>query len=173
MYANIVAPAGQVRVQLPRENFATRRFGSPDKASASIRRHCAALFLCAAAACVSVQRSGSSGAGHFRCGAEFLIHVRRLLCRCAKIAPIVRPFPHSPGGFALHARRSRCASTSWFIASFTAYVSISTSRISAGAERVTFLIKVLLCSAVASARQFLAAVPRATALHTHHGWLTH
>src|ERR1700730_11887828 len=120
MYANMVAPAGQVGAQLPRENFVTRRFASPNRASVSIRRHCAALFLCAEAACFIVQRSGSSAAGHFRCGAEFLIHERRLLCRCAKIAAIVRPLPLLPGGSARLARGSRRASTSWFIASLIA-----------------------------------------------------
>ena len=61
------APAGHTRVQLPRENFVTLRFGSADRASVSMRRHCAGL-LCADAACFIVQRSGSSGAGHLRCG---------------------------------------------------------------------------------------------------------
>src|SRR6202451_4799005 len=120
MYANMVASAGHVGAQLPRENFVTRLFGSPDKASASIRRHCVALFRCAAEAFLIVQRSGSSGAGHFRCGAEFLIHERRLLCRRAKIAAMVRPFPFSPSGSALHARGSRRERRSWFIASLIA-----------------------------------------------------
>jgi hypothetical protein len=32
-------------------------------------------------------------AGHFRCGADFLSHQRRVLCRCAKRPAIVRPLP--------------------------------------------------------------------------------
>jgi hypothetical protein len=55
MYANIAPPAGHIGTQLPRENFVTRRFAPPDKASVSIRKHCAALFLCADAACFIVQ----------------------------------------------------------------------------------------------------------------------
>src|SRR5438270_10683820 len=66
----MVPPAGQVGTQPSRENFLTRRFGLADKASVSMRRHCAALFLCAAATCLIEHRCGSSGAGRFRCGAE-------------------------------------------------------------------------------------------------------
>src|SRR5882724_3303249 len=107
MYANMVAPAGQVGAQLPRENFVTRRFEPSEKASFNMRRHCAALFLCAAAACFIVQRSGSSRAEHFRCGAEFLSQIRWLLCRCAKIAAMVRTFRLWPGDSARHALGSR------------------------------------------------------------------
>src|SRR6202030_3111867 len=116
----MVPPAGHVRVQLPRENFVTRRFGAAERASVNIRRHCAALLLCAAAACFMVQRSGSSGGGHFRCGAEFFSHTRRLLCRCEKMAAMVRPLPFLPGGWARHARGSRSERMSWFIASLLA-----------------------------------------------------
>src|SRR5580704_3106394 len=116
----MVPPAGHVCDQLPRENFATRRFGAAERASDNMRRHCAALLLCAAAACFMVQRSGSSGGGHFRCGAEFLSHESRLLCRCAKMAAMVRPPPFLPGGWARHARASRCERMSWFIASLLA-----------------------------------------------------
>src|SRR5689334_24524921 len=77
MYVNMIAFAGQTGDQLPRENFVTRRFTLLDKASLSMARHCAPLFLCAAAACFIVQRSGLSGVGHFRCGAEFLSHTDR------------------------------------------------------------------------------------------------
>src|ERR1700730_2703602 len=107
MYANMVPPAGHVWVQLPRENFVTRRFGAAERASDNMRKHCAALLRCAAAARFMVQRSGSTGAGHFICGAEFFSHTRRLLCRCAKIAAIVRPLPFLPGTWARHARGSR------------------------------------------------------------------
>src|SRR5579864_941877 len=107
MYANIVPPAGQTGTQLPRENFLTRRAAPPDKASVSILKHCVALCLCAAAACWIVHRNGSSGAGHFKCEAEFLIHTSRLLCRCTKIAAIVRPLPFFPSGSARQARGSR------------------------------------------------------------------
>jgi len=64
----------------------------------SMRRHCAALFRCAATACFMVQRWGSRAGGHFRCGAFFFSHLRRQLCRCVKIAAMVRPLPFSPGG---------------------------------------------------------------------------
>src|SRR5580700_3537003 len=120
MYANIVPPAGHVCVQLPRQNFETRRFGSAERASDNMRKHCAALLLCAAAACFMVQRSGSSGGGHFRCGAEFFSHERRTLCRWAKMAAMVRPLPFWPGGWARHARGSRLERMSWFIASLLA-----------------------------------------------------
>ena len=123
MYANIVPPAGHTGTQLPRENLVTRRFAPPDNASASIRKHCVALCLCAAAACRIVQRNGSSGAGHFRCGAEFFSQTSRLLCKCAKMAAIVRPPRFVPGNSARQARGSRCASRIWFIASLTEYVS--------------------------------------------------
>src|SRR5260370_39797047 len=103
----MVPPGGHVCVQLPRENFATRRFGAAESASDSMRRHCAALLLCAAAACLMVQRSGSSGGGHFKCGAEFFSHTSRLLCRGAKMAAMVRPLPFLPGSWARHARGSR------------------------------------------------------------------
>src|SRR5260370_12958807 len=96
----MVASAGQVGAQLPRSNFVTRRLGSVDKASVNILRHCFPLFLWAAAACFIVQRSGSSAAGHFKCGAEVLGHTRRELCRGAKIAAVVRPLPLWPGGCA-------------------------------------------------------------------------
>src|SRR4051812_11483340 len=86
-------PAGHVRVQLPRENFFTFRSGSVDNASVSMRRHASALLVCAAAACLMVQRNGPNAAGHFRCGAEVRSHTRRLLWRCAKMAAIVRPLP--------------------------------------------------------------------------------
>ncbi len=77
--------------QLPRENFVTRRSARFDSASFSISRHRAALWRCAARACLIVQRVGSSGFGHFKCGAEFLSQLKRLLCRWAKIAARVRP----------------------------------------------------------------------------------
>ena len=96
----MVPPAGQVCAQLPRENFVTRRFGSAERASVNIRKHCPALFRCAAAACFIVHRSGSSGAGHFKCGAEFFSQTSRQLCKCAKIAAMVRPLPFLPGGSA-------------------------------------------------------------------------
>src|ERR1700722_12391852 len=116
----MVPPAGQVCAQLPRENFVTRRFGFAERASVNIRKHCAALFRCAAAACFIVHRSGSSGAGHFKCGAEFLSHTSRLLCKCAKIAAIVRPLPFLPGGSARQARGSRLERITWFIPSLLA-----------------------------------------------------
>src|SRR5579864_7161692 len=105
----MVAPAGHTGAQAPRENFVTLRFGPDENTSVSMRRHWAALFLCAAAAWRLVQRSGSSGAGHFRCGAEFFSHTRRLLCRWAKRAAMVRPLPALPGGFARQARGSSLA----------------------------------------------------------------
>src|SRR5208282_3698572 len=130
MNANMVASAGQVGAQLPREYIVTRRLGLSESASVSIARHCAPLFLCAAAACFIVQRSGSSGFGHFRCGAEFRSHTRRLLCRCAKMAAIVRPLPFLPGGSARQARGSRSERMSWFIASLIAYVERRDARMS-------------------------------------------
>src|SRR5579859_94280 len=116
----MVPPAGHVCDQLPRENFETRRFAEADNASVNMRRHCSALFLCAAAACFLVQRPGSSGAGHFKCGAEFFSHTSRLLCRCAKMAAMVRPLPFSPGAWVRHARASRFERMSWFMASLLA-----------------------------------------------------
>src|SRR5579863_3090990 len=116
----MVGVAGQTCDQLPRENFLTLRFESGDKASFNIRRHCAALFLWADAACLMVQRKGSSGAGHFRCGAEFLSHTKRLLCRCVKMAAMLRPPRFLPGGSARQARGSRCERINWFIASLMA-----------------------------------------------------
>src|ERR1700678_3599718 len=103
MYANIVAPAGQVCAQLPRANFATRRFGAAESASLNIRKHCAPLFACAAEACLIVQRSGSSRAGHLKCGAEFFSQERRTLCKWTKIAAIVRPPRSLAGSCAPHA----------------------------------------------------------------------
>src|SRR5436190_19363463 len=97
MYANMVPPAGHTGTQPSREYFATRRFGAAESASDNMRKHCAALFLCAAAACFIVQRRGSSSAGHFKCGAEFLSHETRQLCRCAKIAAMVRLLPFCAG----------------------------------------------------------------------------
>src|ERR1700730_10515400 len=111
----MVPPAGHVGTQLSRENFETRRFGAAERASVNMRRHCAALLLCAAAACFMVQRWGSSVVGHFRCGRERLSYLRRLLCRCAKMAAMVRPLPYSPGAWARHARGSRCERMSWFM----------------------------------------------------------
>ena len=123
----MVAPAGQVRVQLPRQNFVTLRWVAPDKASLSIRTHRAALFACADAACWIVQRAGSSGAGHFKCGADPFSQTSRALCRWAKIAAMVRPPNPAPGKSARQARGSRWASNHWFMASLTEYVSINTA----------------------------------------------
>src|SRR5260370_38722824 len=122
----MVASAGQVGAELPRSNFVTRRLGSVDKASVSILRHCFPLFLWAAAACFIVQRSGLSGAGHFKCGAECFSHTSRLLCRGAKIGAMVRPLPLWPGGCARRARGSRCERISWFIAALTAWMESNT-----------------------------------------------
>src|SRR5579872_4076380 len=110
MYANIAPPAGHTGAQLPRENFVTRLLSPPVNASSNISKHRSALSECAADACFMVHLSGSSGFGHFKCDAEFLIHTNRQLCRCAKIAAIVRPLPFFPGGCALQARGSRCLS---------------------------------------------------------------
>src|SRR6266851_1114111 len=116
----MVALAGQVGAQLPRKNLVTRRLASLDKGSVSIFRHCAPLFLWAAAACFMVQRSGSRGAGHFKWGAERLSQTRRVLCRWAKIAAMVRPFALRPGGVARQAWGLRCERISWFMASLIA-----------------------------------------------------
>jgi len=45
MYANMLAPAGQVGAQLPRENFVTRRFEPSEKASFNMRRALRRAFL--------------------------------------------------------------------------------------------------------------------------------
>src|ERR1700690_1090911 len=116
----MVLPAGQVCAQLPRENFWTRRLGDAERASDNMRRHWAELFLCAAAAWRMVQRPGSRGAGHFRCGAEFFSHTRRQLWRCAKMAAIGRPLPFLPGGWARQARESMLERMIWFIESLAA-----------------------------------------------------
>src|SRR5271154_6296447 len=54
----MVAPAGQVGIQVSRENFAMRRLGMAERASDSMRRHWAALLRCAEAVCLRVQRGG-------------------------------------------------------------------------------------------------------------------
>ena len=87
--------------QLPRENLVTGRFRSPDRTRSACEGNCATLSSCATA-CFTVQRSGLSGAGHFRCRAEFFIHERRLLSRCAKIAAIASVICPTPA--ALHGK---------------------------------------------------------------------
>src|SRR5277367_166005 len=116
----MVPVAGQVGIQLSRTNLVMRRFGSAERASASIRWHCAALFLRAAAACFLVQRWGFSGGGHSRCGADFLSHFRRQLWRCAKMAAMVRLEAFRLGSWARQVRVSRRERMSWFMASLIA-----------------------------------------------------
>src|SRR5713226_1558949 len=102
----MVPPAGHVGIQRSRENFETRRFGAAERASDNMRRHCAPLLLCAAAACFMVKQWRSSGGGHLRCGAFLFSHLRRQLCKCAKMAAMLRPLPFSPGGWARQDRKS-------------------------------------------------------------------
>jgi hypothetical protein len=59
MYANIVAPAGPRRRPTAAREFRHLPFGSPDKHPPSFA-DTALRFLCAAEACLMVQRSGSS-----------------------------------------------------------------------------------------------------------------
>ena len=74
----MAAPTGHGLAQPSRRKFLTRPSG-PAKACASIPEQRAALSASAALACFWVQRARSSGAGNFRCGAESLSHLRRML----------------------------------------------------------------------------------------------
>src|SRR5271168_920087 len=96
----MVAPAGQVGIQVSRENFAMRRLGRAERASDNMRRHCAALLRCAAEACLMVQRWGSRGRGDLRCGAFSRSHFSRQLWRWEKMAAMARPLPFLTGGWA-------------------------------------------------------------------------
>src|SRR5271154_6892351 len=98
----MVAPAGQVGIQVSRENFAMRRLGRAERASDSMRRHWAALLRCAEAVCLRVERWGLSGGGDLRCGAFSRSYLRRQLWRWEKMAAMVRPAPFCPGGWARH-----------------------------------------------------------------------
>ena len=79
----MAGPAGHGRDQPSRRKVATPDGGS-EKASASISQQREALWPRAVRVCFCVQRAGSSGEGSFRCGAESLIHLRRMLCNVRK-----------------------------------------------------------------------------------------
>src|SRR5712692_2441032 len=78
MYVNMAAPGGHGLAQPSRRKCFTRPSGLA-RASASISLQRAALLASAALACFCVQRVRSSRAGSFRCGAESLSHLQRML----------------------------------------------------------------------------------------------
>jgi len=95
----MAAPTGNGLAQ-PSQRKVLTRLPGPSRVCASISEQRAALSASAALACFGVLRARSSGASNFKCGAESLSHLRRMLWTWAKIAATPRPLRSS--GLARH-----------------------------------------------------------------------